>query len=149
MLIFLCCSDMSGHLTSTERHLHKKHLHLFVSNEWRKDIFHLFSWLPFFHLSHFQLDSDFCHVRPTSVTCSSLSSPAKVPYVCQNVYVVCFFRPDLFPCLLSNEPRSPRGSEPKPHAIYTDRTAGALPAKAARDEGGRGMGREIIMETSG
>lgn len=32
-----------------------------------------------------------------------------VPYVCQNVYVVCFFRPDLFPCLLSNEPRSPRG----------------------------------------
>lgn len=57
-----------------------------------------------------------------------------VPYVCQNVYVVCFFRPDSFPCFLSNEPRSPRGSEPKPHAIYTDRTAGALPAKAVRDE---------------
>lgn len=57
-----------------------------------------------------------------------------VPYVCQNVYVVCFFRADSFPCFLSNEPRSPRGSEPKPHAIYTDRTAGALPAKAVRDE---------------
>lgn len=74
-------------------------------------------------------------MRPTSLTCPSLSYPAKVPYVCQNVYVVCFFPPDLFPCLLSNEPRSPRGSEPKPHAIYTDRTAGALPAKAARDGG--------------
>lgn len=92
----------------------------------------LFSAL--FLLSHFKCDSSFCHVRPTSVTCFSLSSPTMVPYVCQNVYVVCFFQPDSFPCFLSNEPRSPRGSEPKPHAIYTDRTAGALPAKAVRDE---------------
>lgn len=63
--------------------------------------------------SRFKRNTDFCHVRPTSVTCSSLSSRAMVPYVCQNVYVVCFFRPDLFPCLPSNEPHSPRGSEPK------------------------------------
>lgn len=73
-----------------------------------------------------------CHVRPTSVTCPPLSSPAMVPYVCQNVYAVCFFQPDLFLCLVSNEPRSPRGSELKPRAIYTDRTAGALLAKEAR-----------------
>lgn len=65
-----------------------------------------------------------------------------VPYVCQNVYAVCFFQPDLFLCFLSNEPRSPRGSEPKPHAIYTDWTAGALPAKEE-------LGRGIIMEGSG
>lgn len=95
---------------------------------------YIFFWLSVCFLSHFERDSSFCHVRSTSVTCTSLSSPAMVPYVCQNVYVVCFFRPDSFPCFLSNEPRSPRGSEPKPHAIYTDRTAGALPAKAARDE---------------
>lgn len=103
-------------------------------------------WLPivtvFFLpvLSHL-INGDFCHVRPTSVTCPSLSSAAKVPYVCQNVYVVCFFHPDLFPCLLSNEPHSPRGSEPKPHAIYIDRTAGSLPAKAVRDGADRGKGR--------
>lgn len=99
----------------------------------------LFSALPL--SSHFKRDSDFSHVRPTLLTCSSLSSTAMVPYVCQNVYVVCFFRPDSFPCLLSDEPRSPRGGEPMPHAIYTDWTAGALPAKAVRDEGsGEGRG---------
>lgn len=65
-----------------------------------------------------------------------------VPYVCQNVYAVCFFQPDLFLCFLSTEPRSPRGSEPKPRAIYTDWTAGALPAKEE-------LGRGIIMEGSG
>lgn len=47
------------------------------------------------------------------VTCQArqwlLPREAMVPYVCQKVYVVCFFWPDLFPCLLSNEPRSPLG----------------------------------------
>lgn len=115
-----------------------EHWHLrqyFIALMNGEDVSNLFLSLPSALplLSHFKRDSDFCHVRPTSVTCSSLSSPAMVPYVCQNVYVVCFFQPDLFPCLLSNEPHSPRGSELMPHAIYTDRTAGALPAKAARD----------------
>lgn len=98
-------------------------------------------------LSHFQHDGDFSHVSPTSLTCSSLSSSAMVPYVCQNVYAVCFFQPDLFPCLLSNEPRSPRGSEPKPHAICTEWTAGALPAivgGVGRVGGVQSMGEEII-----
>lgn len=82
----------------------------------RQRIFHISPYLSLIALlltSRFKRYTDFCHVRPTSVTCSSLSSQAMVPYVCQNVYVVCFFRPDLFPCLPSNEPRSPRGSEPK------------------------------------
>lgn len=56
------------------------------------------------------------------------------------LYPFFFFWPDLSPCLISNEARSPRGGsggetggELKPHAIYTDGTAGALPAKAVRD----------------
>lgn len=82
----------------------------------RQRIFHISPYLSLITLlltSRFKRYTDFCHVRPTSVTCSSLSSRAMVPYVCQNVYVVCFFRPDLFTCLPSNEPRSPSGSEPK------------------------------------
>lgn len=99
-----------------------------------KDLLKCHIYIPIFFMplhnhSWSKYNTDFCHVRPTSVTCSLLSSPAMVPYVCQNVYAVCFFQPDLFLCLLSNEPRSPRGSELKPHAIYTDWTAGALLAK--------------------
>lgn len=96
----------------------------------------------------FTCNSDFCHVRPTPLTCSSLSYPAMVPYVSQNVCAVCFFQPDLFPCLLSNEPRFPRGSEPKLHAIYTEWTAGALPAKAGRDGGFRAWVKKL-SKTSG
>lgn len=75
----------------------------------------------------------FCHVRPTSVTCSPLSSPAMVPYVCQNVYVVCFFRPDLFPCLPSDEPGfSPGGSEPKASRYLYRRNSWGPPSQSGQ-----------------
>lgn len=67
------------------------------------------------------------HVRQVKVTCTSFSSAAMVPYVCWNVYVVCFFQHDLCPSD-SSEPHSPRrGSEL--HAIYKELAAGALLAK--------------------
>lgn len=106
-------------------HLHFLQKHLFKCRICSSIFFHAFVQ----PLSWFKCSTDFCHVRPNSVTCSPLSSPAMVPYVCKNVYAVCFFQPDLILCLLSNEPRSPRGSKLKPHAIYTDWTAGALLAK--------------------
>lgn len=75
----------------------------------------------------------FCHVRPTSVTCSPLSSPAMVPYVCQNVYVVCSFRPDLFPCLPSNEPGfSLGGSEPKASRYLYRRNSWGPPSQSGQ-----------------
>lgn len=61
------------------------------------------------------------------VTCTSSSSSVMVPYVCQNVYVVCFFQPDLCPSH-SSEPHSPRRRS-ELHAIYKELAAGALPAK--------------------
>lgn len=106
-------------------HLHFLQKHLFKCRICSSIFFHAFVQ----PLSWFKCSTDFCHVRPNSVTCSPLSSPAMVPYVCKNVYAVCFFQPDLILCLLSNEPHSPRGSKLKPHAIYTDWTAGALLAK--------------------
>lgn len=66
-------------------------------------------------------------MRRDKVTCTSSSSSAMVPYVCRNVYVVCFFQPDLCPSH-SSEPHSPRRRS-ELHAIYKELAAGALPAK--------------------
>lgn len=78
-------------------------------------------------LSLFELADCQIHVRRDKVTCTSSSSSAMAPYVCQNVYVVCFFQPDLCPSH-SSEPHSPRRRS-ELHAIYKELAAGALPAK--------------------
>lgn len=86
-----------------------------------------------------------CHIESAAVTSATwgpLQShvphfhPQRWSHMFVKMCMLCAFSSPICSHLFfSNEPRSPRGSKPKPHAIYTGRTAGALPAKAWEGDG--------------